>query len=76
MSPRLPRITASQVVRALQRAGWEVKRQDGSHVQLKHPDQPGLVTVAFHPGTIIKPGTLTGILHQASLTVEELMELL
>ncbi|HVC33163.1 MAG TPA: type II toxin-antitoxin system HicA family toxin [Chloroflexota bacterium] len=58
------------------RAGWEVKRQDGSHFQLKHPDRSGLVTVAFHAGTIIKMGTLTSILRQANLTADELRELL
>jgi predicted RNA binding protein YcfA (HicA-like mRNA interferase family) len=76
MSPKLPRVTAAQLLRALRRAGWETKRQDGSHLQLRHPDKPGLVTVAFHSGTIIKPAVMTSILKQAGLSVDELRELL
>ena len=76
MSPRLPRVTATDLIRALRRAGWEVKRQDGSHLQLRHPEKSGLVTVAFHAGTIIKPAVMTSILKQAGLSADELRELL
>jgi predicted RNA binding protein YcfA (HicA-like mRNA interferase family) len=62
MSPKLPRLTATELLRALRRAEWQVKRLDGSHLQLKHPDQAGLVTVAFHAGSVIKPGVLSSIL--------------
>ena len=43
---------------------------------LKHLIKPGLVTVARHAGTIIKPKTLASILDQAGLTVDELRKLL
>ena len=29
--PKLPRVSGGEVVRAFQRAGWEVARQRGSH---------------------------------------------
>jgi predicted RNA binding protein YcfA (HicA-like mRNA interferase family) len=48
MSPRLPRITAVELLRALKHAGWEPVRQSGSHVTLKHPIKPGTVTVPRH----------------------------
>ncbi|MBI2941185.1 MAG: type II toxin-antitoxin system HicA family toxin, partial [Chloroflexi bacterium] len=38
MSPRLPRITAAELLRALRRAGWQQHRQTGSHLHLVHPD--------------------------------------
>ncbi|MHB0871117.1 MAG: type II toxin-antitoxin system HicA family toxin [Chloroflexota bacterium] len=73
---RLPRITADELARALAKEGWHVERQKGSHVQLKHPDRPGCVTIAVHSGAIIKPKTLLGAIHQAGLTVDELRRLL
>lgn len=76
MSPRLPRIAAAELMRALQRDGWEVKRQAGSHVQLKHPAKAGRITIAYHPGATIKPRILLSVLQQAGLTVEELRRLL
>ena len=58
MSPRQPRITAAQLLRALRRDGWEIDRQRGGHAQLAHPTKLGLVTVPQHPGEILKPKTL------------------
>ncbi|MEO9028978.1 MAG: type II toxin-antitoxin system HicA family toxin [Ktedonobacteraceae bacterium] len=77
MSPKQPRITGIEVIRALKRAGWLFERQHGSHVYLKHPDLPGLrVTVAVHSGEIVKPKTLQSILKQAGLSIDEFRELL
>ena len=76
MSRKLPRVTASQLLRALQREGWEVKRQEGSHMQLKHPHRKGRITVAYHAGATIKLKVLLSVLEQAQLTVEDLRRLL
>jgi predicted RNA binding protein YcfA (HicA-like mRNA interferase family) len=77
MSPRLPRITAVALVRALHRAGWKDRGQQGSHLQLVHPEKPGArVTVPMHSGTVLALGTLKVVLDQAGLTPEELQELL
>lgn len=77
MSPKLPRITALELVRALYRSGWYDLRQTGSHLHLAHEDRPGkIVTVPMHPGRIIPLGTLRAILDQADLSVEDLRKLL
>ncbi|MER3486297.1 MAG: hypothetical protein C4345_10310 [Chloroflexota bacterium] len=76
MGERLPRITATELVRALQRAGWQVARQRGSHLSLIHPGKRGTVIVPVHAGRIIKPRTLLTILQQAGLTADELRALL
>ena len=75
MSPRLPRITATQLLRALHRDGWYEVRQVGSHISLQHPTKVNTVTVPRHSGTL-KLGTLAGILDQIGLTVEDLLNLL
>jgi predicted RNA binding protein YcfA (HicA-like mRNA interferase family) len=57
----------------MQRAGFAVKRQSGSHVVLRHAD--GRQTyVAMHPGDI-PTGTFRSILKQSSLTEEEFRNL-
>jgi predicted RNA binding protein YcfA (HicA-like mRNA interferase family) len=55
-----------EVIAALERAGWQRIRQRGSHVQLKHPRRPGLVTVA-HPDPDIPIKTLRSIEKQSGL---------
>ncbi|MDP2936156.1 MAG: type II toxin-antitoxin system HicA family toxin [Dehalococcoidia bacterium] len=74
MSPRLPRITATQLVRALHRAGWDDHHQTGSHLFLRHPSRPGTVVVPVHARKIIKPKVLQSILDQAGLGADELKD--
>jgi predicted RNA binding protein YcfA (HicA-like mRNA interferase family) len=60
---------AREVLARLQRAGFQVRRQSGSHVVLRHPD--GRQTyVAMHSGDV-PPGTFRSILKQAGLTEEQ-----
>ena len=55
-----------EVLDALRAAGWREVAQKGSHVQLKHPDRPGRVTVP-HPERDIPIGTLKSIGRQSGL---------
>jgi len=64
---------AKEVLRRLQHAGFEVRRQSGSHVVLRHVD--GRQTyVPMHPGDI-PSGTFRSILKQAGLTEETFRDL-
>lgn len=74
MSDGLPVLSGQRLVKALERAGWEVTRQRGSHVRLKHPDRRIPVTVPLHRE--LKRGTLSGILNDAGLDPERLRKLL
>ena len=75
MSDKLPRITAADVIKALEKAGFSFSRQSGSHKIYKN--QAGRrTTVPFHSGKILHPKTLASILRDADLTVEKLKELL
>ena len=73
--PKLPRVTASEILAALGRDGWYRSRQSGSHVILRHPTKPGIVPVPVHRGTL-KTGTVSTILNQAGLTPDQLRDLL
>jgi len=55
------------VIRLLQRDGWELVRQRGSHRQFRHAQKSGLVTVAGKPNADLAPGTLNSIFKQAEL---------
>jgi predicted RNA binding protein YcfA (HicA-like mRNA interferase family) len=73
---KLPRVTGREVVRALERAGFVVARQHGSHVILVHAQSRRRVSVPVHAGQTVKPGTLKGILEDAGLSPEEFAQLL
>lgn len=76
MTTRMPSLTARQVVRALERAGFVVVRTSGSHCRLlRTGDSERKVTVPMHGGDIAR-GTLRAIIGQAGLTVEEFLKLL
>lgn len=75
MTP-LPQVRGRDLVRALERAGFVVHRQRGSHVILHRPGTASAAVVPLHGSKDIPPGTLRSILRQAGLTVEELIELL
>lgn len=56
-----------EVIRMLERDGWEMVRQTGSHRQFRHPSKPGTVTVAGNLGAELQRGTLASVLRQATL---------
>ncbi len=65
-------MNAREVLRALKAAGWLEVRSKGSHLQLKHPSKPGLVTLPMHGARDIKPGTLASIERQAGLKLRNI----
>jgi predicted RNA binding protein YcfA (HicA-like mRNA interferase family) len=76
MGDRLPRVTAREMVSALERDGWRAVRQKGGHAHLTHPDRPGRVTIPFHTGRTLKVGTTASIIKQAGISPDRLRELL
>jgi len=72
---RLPSCTATDVIRALKRAGFVFDHATGSHHAYRHPDRPRSVPVPFHRGEI-KRGLLHDIIKQAGLTPDEFIKLL
>jgi predicted RNA binding protein YcfA (HicA-like mRNA interferase family) len=70
----MPVVSGEQLVRALERLGWQVVRQRGSHVRLRHPARSMFLVVPLHRE--LKRGTLNGILKDAGIDREELRALL
>jgi predicted RNA binding protein YcfA (HicA-like mRNA interferase family) len=69
---RLPATTARELIRALERLGFQLHRIRGSHhYHLRHPDGRSTV-VPVHAGEDIGPGPFSKILRDCKLTREEL----
>lgn len=74
--PALPVVAARRLLQALQRAGFRIHHQTGSHVHLRHPDRPHLRVVVPYHGRELAPKTLRTIIAQADMTMEEFVALL
>ncbi len=76
MTPALPVVKAKACLKALQRAGFYIDHQAGSHARLFHRTRPELrVTLPIH-NKDLPPGTLKSILRQAGLSVDKFIALL
>lgn len=73
---KVPSVSYQEIIRALQREGWVVVRQKGSHIRLqKHTDERTLkITVPAHRP--VKRSTLSHIVKGAEISVERFLELL
>jgi predicted RNA binding protein YcfA (HicA-like mRNA interferase family) len=59
---------SGDVIALLEKDGWREVARKGSHVQFKHPEKPGRVTVP-HPKRDIPIGTLRSIERQSGLSL-------
>ncbi|MBF8303379.1 MAG: hypothetical protein HW396_1660 [Candidatus Dadabacteria bacterium] len=76
MSPPLPSLKPKEVLRALQRAGFYIHHQTGSHIILKHPSHPSKRVVLPYHNKDLKRGTLQSILKQAGLSLDDFLSCL
>jgi predicted RNA binding protein YcfA (HicA-like mRNA interferase family) len=56
-----------EALRIIEKDGWVMVAQRGSHRQYKHPVKPGRVTIAGKPSDDLHPKTTKSILQQAGL---------
>lgn len=75
MNGRLPLLEAKELIKILNKAGFEAIRQRGSHIYLKHKD--GRCTVMpVHSGREIGRGLLKRILNEIEMSREDFIKLL
>lgn len=70
--PKLPRVSGAQAVRALERLGFAVSRQRGSHIVMRR----GASGCVLPNHRELKTGTLAGVLKQAGVSVEDFISVL
>ncbi len=71
---KLPQLSGSDVVRALQKIGFSVRRQHGSHIIMRRDDPFAQTVVPNHRQ--IDRGTLRAILRQTDLSADDFNKLL
>ncbi|MFZ3382723.1 MAG: type II toxin-antitoxin system HicA family toxin [Candidatus Methanoperedens sp.] len=68
--PKLPSVSGKKIIRSLNKIGFTIVRQKGSHVFMQKGE--ATVTVPLH--NPVKKPTLKSILNQAGVSIEELLE--
>jgi predicted RNA binding protein YcfA (HicA-like mRNA interferase family) len=71
---KLPIISGLECVKALEKIGFVVDRQRGSHIIMVREEPRTTISVPDHKE--LDRGTLRGIIRQVGLTVDEFIELL
>ncbi len=72
---KLPALTGKEIISSLKKAGFNIERQKGSHVFLKHPDGRATV-VPVHSGETIGPGLVSKILRDVEMTKDDFLNIL
>lgn len=75
MSEKLPRVTANEMIKIVERLGFHFSRQSGSH-KIYRNDEGKRVTIAYHSGKILHPKVVKSILDDAGLSVDEFKKML
>ncbi len=73
---KIPSLSYIQIIKALQRDGWTVVRQRGSHVRLQKRTAVELLKITVPAHRPVKRSTLAHILKQARMDVDRFLELL
>lgn len=69
---KLPQISGVELVKKLQRSGFVVVRQRGSHIRLEKNTSEGTIKLTVPAHKVLKKGTLHHIIKDAGLKPEEI----
>jgi predicted RNA binding protein YcfA (HicA-like mRNA interferase family) len=72
---KLPRLKAVQIIKVLEKRGFKLSRQSGSH-KIYKDNRGKRVTVPFHSGKILHPKVLKSILTDAEISENDLKQYL
>jgi len=73
--PRVSPLNPYKLIKVLQRAGFKIIRQKGSHV-IMMDDRRIRIVIPVHPGKDVKPGIIRTIIREARLSREHFLKLL
>ena len=71
MAQKLPRLKASEIIRILEKHGFVLISQRGSHQKWRHPASRKQVIVPYHKGNQLPLGTLKSIIEGSGITEDE-----
>lgn len=67
----IPSLSYVQIIRALQKLGFVVVRQKGSHIRLQKRTSDAIIKITVPAHKPVKVNTLRQILKQAKISIEE-----
>lgn len=67
MSPKLPQVSGQELVRFLERLGYQIIRQKGSHIRLRRTTSVGEHNITVPDHKVVAKGTLNDIMTKVSL---------
>ena len=73
--PKIPPISPNKLIKTLEKEGFKVIRQKGSHVIMIN-NKRNRIVIPVHPGKDIKPGLTRAILREAGINREKFLKLL
>jgi len=73
--PKISPLSSRELIKILQKAGFRVIRQKGSHAIMMN-DRKVRIVIPIHPRKDVKPGLIRAIIKEAGLSREEFLKLL
>ncbi len=73
MSPKLPRLTADEAIRLIEKKGFKLARQSGSH-KIYRNNEGVRITIPYHKGKTLHPKIISNILKSAEIEEKDLRE--
>jgi predicted RNA binding protein YcfA (HicA-like mRNA interferase family) len=75
MSEKLPRVTANEMIKIVEKMGFHFMRQSGSHKIYKN-NEGKRVTIAYHSGKILHPKIIKSILNDVGISADEFKKII
>ena len=73
MSTKLPVLSGDQLIKALEKFGYVVMRQKGSHIRLRHATDSSRLALSVPRHSTLKKGLLRRVLRDARISLEQLL---
>jgi len=74
--PKIKPLPHRELIRALEKTGFRIVRQKGSHVIIMMNGHGTRIVIPAHPGKDVKPGLIRAIIKEAGLSREKFLKLL
>jgi predicted RNA binding protein YcfA (HicA-like mRNA interferase family) len=73
---KIPSVPYDRIIRTLQRDGWVVVRQKGSHIRLQKRTRDEVLKLTVPAHNPVKRSTLSHVLKQARMDVDRFLSLM
>jgi predicted RNA binding protein YcfA (HicA-like mRNA interferase family) len=74
--PKLPVISGNQAIKSFEKIGYQIIRQRGSHVRMRHKSDSNKQPLTIPRHKTLGKGLVRKLLRDAELTIEEFLKLL